>query len=150
MEYAFNSDITFKPELTETCYITSTDKNGNRVRNEVVLHGTGGYGSIIRDAETGNPFVKMKDNRAYYVRVGSLDELQLFKVVDATGRNGRRNSLALYYMSESDYRKHQFVTDSDDDTNSYSGSDYTDSSESDEDSYVGNNLHEFEFGRRWH
>jgi hypothetical protein len=64
-------------------------------------YGSGQQGSKIRHAESG---------QIYKYLVGSTDEALLFKVADATGRNKRKERLALYYDSPEQFEKHHFIT----------------------------------------
>jgi hypothetical protein len=50
----------------------------------------------------------------YNICVGSADEDILFKVCEATGRNGRKDPLMLYYDSPEQYENHQFTSVSSD------------------------------------
>ena len=63
-------------------------------------YGSGQTGSRIRNAVTG---------QRYNYLVGDAEEDLFFKVVDATGRLGRKESLMLYYDSPEQYENHQFV-----------------------------------------
>jgi len=67
----------------------------------IECYGTGQIGSRVRNAVTGQyyPYV-----------VGNLEEDVLFKVIDAVGRDGRKDPLMLYYDSPEQYENHQFVT----------------------------------------
>ena len=62
-------------------------------------YGSGQQGSRIRNAVTG---------QRYPYLVGSSDESLLFKVADATGRNRRKDRLALYYDSPEQFENHHF------------------------------------------
>lgn len=64
-------------------------------------YGSGSTGSPIRNAVTGV---------RYNFTVGSSHEDLFFKVIDSTGRNGRREPLMLYYDSPEQYENHQFTT----------------------------------------
>jgi len=64
-------------------------------------YGSGSHGTRIRNAVTG----------VYYdFIVGSADEDIFFKVTDATGRNGRKDPLMLYYDSPEQYENHHFTS----------------------------------------
>lgn len=63
--------------------------------------GSGSYGSKIRNAVTGS---------YYNYIVGSSDEDLFFKVVEATGRNGRKEPLTLFYDSPEQYENQHFRT----------------------------------------
>jgi hypothetical protein len=64
-------------------------------------YGSKGTGTKIRNAVTGD---------IYTILVGSSDQDLLFKVVQASGRSGRREPLMLYYDSPEQYENHHFVT----------------------------------------
>jgi hypothetical protein len=66
----------------------------------IELYGSGDTGTKIRNAVTGakTPYL-----------VGSLNEDLFFKVMDASGNNGRKDSLILFYDSPEQYENHQFV-----------------------------------------
>jgi hypothetical protein len=68
-------------------------------------YGSGSLGSLVRNAVTGDK---------YNIVVGSADEDLLFKVIEASGRNGRKEPLMLYYDSPEQYENHQFVVISED------------------------------------
>jgi len=63
-------------------------------------YGSGSQGSRIVNAVTGNK---------YNIKVGSAKENLLFKVIDATGFNGRKEPLMLYYDSPEQYEQHYFT-----------------------------------------
>jgi hypothetical protein len=65
----------------------------------VELFGSGETGTKIRNAVTGakTPFL-----------VGSLNEDLFFKIINATGNKGRKDSLVLFYDSPEQYENHQF------------------------------------------
>ena len=63
-------------------------------------YGSGSHRTLIRNAVTG---------ARYDILVGSIDEDILFKVIDASGRNGRREPLMLYYDSPEQYEKHHLT-----------------------------------------
>lgn len=121
-EYTELTELTFKPELTETFYQTTFDEYRRTVRQLVTQYGSGGYGSVIRNAVSGMPYVYEKNGKLLFVTVGSAEETALFKVTDSTGRNGRRNSLSLYYNGALEYEQHQLVND--DDNSDESDDDY--------------------------
>ena len=64
-------------------------------------YGSGDAGSLIRNAVTG---IK------YNYRVGSSDEDLFFKVIEASGRNGRKHPLMLYYDTPEQFENHYFTT----------------------------------------
>ena len=65
----------------------------------IELFGSGETGSKIRNAATGakTPYL-----------VGSSNEDLFFKIIDATGNKGRKDSLVLFYDSPEQYENHQF------------------------------------------
>ena len=63
-------------------------------------YGSGGLGSKVRNAVTGF---------TYDILVGSRNEDVLFKVIDSTGNNRRRDPLMLYYDSPEQYEKHHLT-----------------------------------------
>lgn len=63
-------------------------------------YGSGLSGTFIRNAVTG---------ARYNIMVGSADQDIFFKVIDATGRNGRKENLMLYYDSPEQYENHNFT-----------------------------------------
>jgi len=63
-------------------------------------YGSGQVGTRIRNAVTG---------QYYSYLVGSVNEDLLFKVIDAVGRNERKDPLFLFYDSPEQYENHQFV-----------------------------------------
>ena len=63
-------------------------------------YGSGCQGTYIINAVTGNK---------YNIKVGSAKENLLFKVIDATGFNGRKEPLMLYYDSPEQYEQHYFT-----------------------------------------
>lgn len=67
---------------------------------KIECYGSGQHGSRIRNAATG---------QYYPALVGSADEDTLFKVIDAVGRNGRKEPLTLFYDSPEQYENHRFV-----------------------------------------
>jgi hypothetical protein len=69
-------------------------------RIAVQCYGSGQIGSRIRNAVTG---------QYYNYVVGSVDEDLVFKVIDAVGRNGRKDPLFLFYDTPEQYENHQFV-----------------------------------------
>ena len=64
-------------------------------------YGSGSYGSRIRNAVTGV---------RYNFIVGTAEQDLFFKVIDSTGRNGRKEPLMLYYDSPEQYENHHFTT----------------------------------------
>lgn len=70
-------------------------------RITVENYGSGLQGTLIRNAVTGV---------RYNIIVGSADEVSLFKVVDSTARNGRKEPVMLYYDSPEQYENHHFTT----------------------------------------
>jgi hypothetical protein len=66
----------------------------------VQCFGSGQIGSRIRNAVTG---------QQYPYIVGSVDEDLLFKVIDAVGRNGRKDPMFLFYDTPEQYENHQFI-----------------------------------------
>jgi hypothetical protein len=63
-------------------------------------YGSAHRGSLIRNAVTG---------LRYDIFVGSKEESTLFKVTDATGYNGKKDPLTLFYDSPEQYEKHHFT-----------------------------------------
>ena len=63
-------------------------------------YGSGQHGSLIRNAVTGS---------RYNYLVGSADEDLLFKVTYATGHNGRKDPLMLYYDTPEQFENHYFT-----------------------------------------
>jgi hypothetical protein len=85
-------------------YVTDS---GRIKRAKIDLYASGGVGSQIRDAETGE---------YYSYKVGSLDEELFFKVSMATGECSRGNKLGsntLFYSSPEQYMAHLLVEDDD-------------------------------------
>lgn len=70
-------------------------------RMTIENYGSGSHGTLIRNAVTG---------ARYDIVVGSADEDILFKVIEATGRCGRREPLMLYYDSPEQFENHHFTT----------------------------------------
>uniref|UniRef100_A0A6C0KPA1 Uncharacterized protein n=1 Tax=viral metagenome TaxID=1070528 RepID=A0A6C0KPA1_9ZZZZ len=66
----------------------------------IEVFGSGETGSKIRNAVTGA--------KTSYI-VGSSKEDLFFKVADATGNKGRKESLILFYDSPEQYENHQFL-----------------------------------------
>ena len=64
-------------------------------------YGSRGQGTKIRNAVTGEK---------YTILLGSADEDLLFKVIESTGRYGRKEPLMLYYDSPEQYENYHFVT----------------------------------------
>jgi hypothetical protein len=83
-------------------YVTDS---GRIKRAKIELYASGGVGSQIRDAETGE---------YYSHKVGSLDEELFFKICIATGECSRGNKLAsntFFYSSPEQYMAHLLVDD---------------------------------------
>ena len=72
----------------------------SNTRTTIKNYGSGSQGSLIVNAVTGNK---------YNIKVGSAKENLLFKVIDATGFNGRKEPLMLYYDSPEQYEQHYFT-----------------------------------------
>ena len=83
----------------EKCSLTV--KIDGKSRITIKNYGSGSQGSRIVNAVTGNK---------YNIKVGSAKENLLFKVIDATGFNGRKEPLMLYYDSPEQYEQHYFTT----------------------------------------
>ena len=82
--------------------IFKTWRDGKYYKKATIeCYGSGQIGSLIRNAVTG---------QYYPHRVGNSEENELFKVIDAAGREGRKDPLMLYYDSPEQYENHQFVT----------------------------------------
>jgi len=77
-----------------------TVKIDGKSRITIKNYGSGSQGSRIVNAVTGNK---------YNIKVGSAKENLLFKVIDATGFNGRKEPLMLYYDSPEQYEQHYFT-----------------------------------------
>ena len=77
------------------------DYNSNIKNVEIGMYGSGGPGSQIRNAETGE---------YYNYKVGTMDEDLFFKTMISTGPG----NLTLFYDSPSQYERHQYVTLDDD------------------------------------
>jgi hypothetical protein len=95
--------------------LVKTDKNrvkhkvqvlsGKYYKNVIVeSYGSGCQGSRIRNAFTG----------IYYpdacYKVGSIYDDILFKIIDSTAVDGRREPLMLYYDNPEQYERHQHAT----------------------------------------
>jgi hypothetical protein len=77
-------------------------KDGKFYKNITVeLYGSGDTGAHIKNAVT--------NQRTGYI-VGSADEDLFFKVIVASGINGRRDPLKLFYDSPEQHENHFFVT----------------------------------------
>ena len=63
-------------------------------------YGSGQQGSRIRNAVTGERYPHL---------VGSKNEDLYFKVIDSTGRSGRRNPIILFYDTPEQYENHQLT-----------------------------------------
>lgn len=79
----------------------TVDYNGNIKNVEIGMYGSGGPGSQIRNAETGE---------YYNYKVGTMDEDLFFKTMISTGPG----NLTLFYDSPTQYERHQYVTLDDD------------------------------------
>ena len=77
------------------------DYNSNIKNVEIGMYGSGGPGSQIRNAETGE---------YYNYKVGTMDEDLFFKTMISTGPG----NLTLFYDSPSQYERHQYLTLDDD------------------------------------
>jgi hypothetical protein len=64
-------------------------------------YGSKGTGSKIKNAVTGVN---------YNILVGSSDEDLVFKVVEATGRYGRKEPMTLYYDTPEQFENHHFTS----------------------------------------
>lgn len=83
-------------------YINKTWHDGKYSKYATIEnYGSGSQGSLIRNAITGNK---------YNIQVGQKIENMLFKVIDSTGRYGRKEPLILYYDSPEQYENHHFVS----------------------------------------
>jgi hypothetical protein len=63
--------------------------------------GSGQIGTRIRNAVTGMRYTNL---------VGSIDEDLFFKVIDSTGRKGRKEPLILFYDTPEQYENHHYTT----------------------------------------
>ena len=63
--------------------------------------GSGQSGTMIRNAVTGMRYTNL---------VGSSDEDLFFKVIDSSGRNGRKYPMILFYDTPEQYENHHFTT----------------------------------------
>ena len=79
----------------------TVDYNGIIKNVEIGMYGSGGPGSPIRNAETGE---------YYKYKVGTMDEDLFFKTMISTGPG----NLTLFYDSPKQYERHQYVTLDDD------------------------------------
>ena len=76
--------------------------DGRHYKNITVENfGSGQIGTRIRNAVTG---------QLYPYIVGHRNEDLLFKVSDSSGRNGRKETITLFYDSPDQYENHRFVT----------------------------------------
>ena len=66
----------------------------------IEIYGSGQQGNRIRNAVTGERYPHM---------VGSVNEDLYFKVVDSSGRSGRRNPLIMFYDTPEQYENHHFT-----------------------------------------
>jgi hypothetical protein len=64
-------------------------------------YGSGQQGTRIRNAVTGVRYPHL---------VGSSAEDLYFKVIDSTGRSGRKDPLILFYDTPEQYENHHFIT----------------------------------------
>ena len=94
-----NNDINYEKYIIPFNGTWSDGKYYKRITIE--NYGSGSHGHLIRNAVTG---IK------YNIAVGSAGEDTLFKVRESTGRNGRRESLTLYYDSPEQFENHHFTT----------------------------------------
>ncbi len=84
-------------------YRSVVTDSGRIKRTKIELYASGGVGSNIRDAITGD---------YYSYKVGSLDEELFFKVALATGECSRGNKLGsntLFYSSPEKYMDHLMI-----------------------------------------
>ena len=111
------SSVEFKLRQKDTAHvIKSLDKNYEKFSIQfndtwtdgkyykkitIENYGSGSHGSRIRNAVTGE---------RYDFIVGTSEQDIFFKVIDSTGRNGRREPLMLYYDSPEQYENHRFTT----------------------------------------
>jgi hypothetical protein len=65
------------------------------------LYGSGGLGTKIRNAVTGE---------RYDYKVGSKEQDLFYSVALCTGENGMKESLSLFYDSPEQYENHMFQT----------------------------------------
>jgi len=73
-------------------------KHGNKKFKKIDIYTSGGTGSNIRDAETGE---------YYTFRVGTIYEYLFFKVAFSTGKcNSKNGSNILFYLTPENYEKH--------------------------------------------
>jgi hypothetical protein len=86
--------------FTRTFHSKSIDGKKNKPVT-INMHGTGDYGSYIKNAVTG-----VYTNH----RVGSEAEYLYFLVADCTGMDKLNGPVHLYYNSPSEYEKHQFTS----------------------------------------
>jgi len=84
----------------EKCSLTFKIDGKSNTRLTIKNYGSGSQGTRIVNAVTGNK---------YNIKVGSAKENLLFKVIDATGFNGRKEPLMLYYDSPEQYEQHYFT-----------------------------------------
>jgi len=81
------------------CYTIHRIVNGKTIA--IKMHGSGDYGSYIKNAVTG----------AYTNhRVGSEAEYLYFTVANCTGLDKMNGPVHLYYDTPSQYERHQFTT----------------------------------------
>jgi hypothetical protein len=78
------------------------NSKGKLTSNAVIEdYGSGIQGTLVRNAVTGYK---------YNIVVGSSNEDILFKVIESSGRNKRRDPLMLYYDSPEQYENHHRTT----------------------------------------
>lgn len=86
-------------------YTVTYNKTGSdgKFHKKMTIENFGSYGpgTKIRNAVTG---------ATYDILVGSANEELLFKVIESTGRYGRRYPLMLYYDSPEQFENHHFLT----------------------------------------
>jgi hypothetical protein len=85
---------------TRTFNLKSTDGKKDKTVT-INMHGSGDFGSYIKNAVTG-----VYTNH----RIGSEAEYLYFLVSDCTGMDKMNGPVRLYYNSPSEYEKHQFTS----------------------------------------
>lgn len=76
-------------------------KDGSKKRSKIEFYSSGGIGTYIRDAESGE---------YYQYKVGSLEEDLFFKVSFNTGECKSRNgSSTLFFLSPNHFMKHMVI-----------------------------------------
>lgn len=99
IETARNADKNYEKYTIE---VNKVWRDGRYYKTVTVEdHGSGQIGSKIRNAVT---------SHRYQYSVGSVNEDLFFKVSEASGINGRNDTLRLYYDSPEQYENHHFVT----------------------------------------